>query len=149
MAQKKARLLLLISGLFLLLDRLLKWQALHQWSENKLFGPHFGWQPFLNDGIAFSIHIPVFITIFFSIVIIMLISYTLYKEQIRNEDNIFLIFSLSILLGGALSNFFDRIWYAHVVDYFLLGTAVINISDIMIVAGLGIYILFNFKDKKV
>ena len=35
----------------------------------------------------------------------------------------------------------DRIIYHQVIDYFLIGTAIINISDLLIVGGLVIYLL--------
>ena len=74
-----------------------------------------------------------------------LIGYLFYTE-LKKKDLFApkLLLAWSILLAGATSNLLDRIIYSQVVDYFLIGTAIINISDILIVGGLAIY-LFNFK----
>lgn len=143
---KKARSIIFISGLFLLVDRLLKWQALGEWSQTRLLNRYFGWQPFFNKGIAFSLAIPYQITLVFSLPIIVLVLYLLIHEWKKENANIILLSAWSLILGGAISNFFDRIFYKQVIDYFTLGTAVINISDIMIVVGL-IFYLLSFKNK--
>lgn len=144
---KKARLIIFISGLFLLADRLLKWQALNNWSQPHLLNRYFGWQPFFNKGIAFSLSIPYQITLFFSLPIIILVLYLLIHEWKKESTNPTSLLAWSLILGGAVSNFFDRMFYKQVIDYFTLGTAVINISDIMIVVGL-IFYLLNFKKIK-
>ncbi len=146
MNPQKARVVILISGLFLLIDRILKWQALYSWSEPRLIGSYFGWQPFYNDGIAFSLSIPYQITLIFSIPIIIFVFYFLYTELKKEDRSSDLILAWSLLLGGAISNFIDRIVYRHVIDYFALATAIINIGDIMIVLGLILYLL-NFKNR--
>ena len=144
MSSQKARFILCISGLFLLCDRILKWQALHHWTEPKLVFPYLGWQPFFNQGIAFSLRIPNIITIIFSLPIIILVIYLLRSEYKKENKNLKLILAWSTILAGALSNFFDRVIYKQVIDYLTIATAVINISDIMIVVGLVLYLL-NFK----
>jgi signal peptidase II len=143
---KKARLIIFISGLFLLADRFLKWQALNDWAQTHLLNRYFGWQPFFNKGIAFSLAIPYQITLVFSFPIIILVLYLLMHEWKKEEANLKLTLAWSLILSGAISNFFDRLIYKQVIDYFTLGTAVINISDIMIVVGLILYLL-NFKSK--
>jgi signal peptidase II len=141
---KKARVIIFISGLFLLADRWLKYQALHAWSHPRLLNHYFGWQPFFNKGIAFSLSIPSQITVIFSLPIIILVLYLLLHEWKKESTNLKLIMAWSLIIGGAISNFIDRLIYKQVIDYFTIGTAVINISDIMIVVGLILYLL-TFK----
>ncbi len=143
---KKARLAIGVSGLFLFIDRLLKWLAVSSWAIPRLLNPYLGWQPFFNNGIAFSLPIPRLITLLFTLPIICLICFGLYREFKKANANALLIFSLTLIFTGALSNFIDRMFCGHVIDYLLLGTAVINISDIIIVGGLILYLL-NFKNK--
>ena len=71
-----------------------------------------------------------------------LIGYLLYKELIKKSlfaPN--LLLAWSFLLAGATSNLFDRIIYSQVIDYFIIGTAVVNIGDGLIVGGLIVYLL--------
>ena len=49
-----------------------------------------------------------------------------------------------LVFTGALSNLIDRMVYGYTVDYFLILTGVINLADVMIVAGFVIY----FVDRK-
>ena len=140
MVSKKARLLILVSsGLFLLLDQFLKWQALYHWTKPRLFSPYFGWQLYLNNGTAFNLRLANNFIILLTLPMIFLIGYLVIREFSRNKPAPFLAWTLTF--AGAISNLIDRVAYQRVVDYFLIGTAIINIGDIMIVVGLGIYLL--------
>ena len=118
------------SGFLFLLDQFLKWQAAHNWINSKTF---------LNQGAAFGLPFPNSLIIGLTAPIILTLLYLLIKE--KNNLN-FLTWSL--ILTGAVSNFFDRIYYHHVIDYFAFVTGIINISDVLIVIGLIIYLL-NLK----
>mgnify|MGYP001602990042 CR=1 FL=1 len=135
----KARLLLifLINGFFLFLDRLFKYLSLRELADNQLLNQFLGWQPSLNAGLAFSLPMPVAITVILTIPIIIIIFYLLHK----NINHFPLNFSLTLVIAGALSNLYDRIIYRHTIDYLLIFTAVINIADVMITAGFVIYLL--------
>ena len=124
-------LLILICGFFLLLDQFLKYQALNNWSNKVLLNKFLGWQPFLNNGIAFGIPLPNIFTIAITIPILIVILILLIKE--KNIKN-FLAFAL--IFYGAYSNLRDRIFFDSVVDYFLIFTSLINLADVMIVVGL-------------
>jgi len=137
--------ILLTSGLFLLTDQILKWQATHSWTVPNLISPYFGWQLFLNKGVAFGLPLSNSLTIIITLPMIGLIGYLFLKELSKKDlftPNLLLAWSL--VFAGAVSNLLDRIIYHQVIDYFLIGTALINISDMLIVGGLAIY-LFNFK----
>jgi signal peptidase II len=148
MRLKKACLIFVISGLFLLLDQFLKWQATHQWQDSYLLFSHIGWELFLNTGAAFSLPVSNTIIIFFTSIIMTLVTYLLIRELKKQLPNLLFLTAWSFILGGAISNLADRIIFGYVIDYFLLGTAIINLADIMIVAGLGVYIAALHQTKK-
>ncbi len=143
MSPKKVRWIILITnGLFLLTDQILKWQAVHHWTQTNLIFPYFGWQVFLNKGVAFSLPLSNTLTILITLPMIGLIGYLLFHELTKKEfpsPNILLAWSM--IFVGAISNLLDRVVYSQVVDYFIIGTAVINISDMLIVGGLVLYLL--------
>lgn len=137
---RKARYLLL-GGLFLLLDQLIKYYSLHWWSEKKLLSPYLGWYPFQNPGIAFSLPLPNILILLFSFPVLALIIFLTYKSKNARS-----FFSLVLILAGALSNLADRIVYRFTVDYLLILTGVINLADLMIITGFILY--FTTLHKK-
>jgi len=146
MTSKKACLItIFINGLFLLADQSLKWLALRNWQNSRLFFPHFGWEPYLNPGIAFSIRLPNYFIILATLPMVLLIAYLFHKDLKNNKLRT--VFGWALALTGAVSNLIDRIVYHQVVDYFLIGWSIINIADIMIVAGLGLYLL-SLRNQK-
>jgi lipoprotein signal peptidase len=107
-----------------------------------LLFPHFGWQLFLNKGVAFGLPLSNSVTVLLTLPMIGLIGYLLYRELCKKElftPNLLLAWSL--IFAGAFSNLLDRVLYLQVIDYFLIVTAVINIGDALIVGGLVIYLL--------
>ena len=140
----KIRLLIIVSsGFFLLLDQFLKWQTTHNWNQAKLINKYFGWQPFLNSGAAFSLPMPNWLVLILSFPIIALVTFLLIRERRKTYN--FLVWTL--ILTGAISNFFDRLFYQYVIDYFAFITGIINLGDILIVSGLILYLL-RWKNKK-
>lgn len=105
-----------------------------------------------NRGAAFSIlqGKTLLLTILSSIVALVLV-YVLIKNK-----NKFLRATLSLILGGALGNLYDRISKGSVVDFleFHFGSYVFptfNIADSFVVVGtilLAVYILFIYKEEK-
>lgn len=147
MSSRKVRWIIIIAnGLFLLADQFLKWQAAHGWTQPHLFSPYFGWQLFLNRGAAFGLPLSNNLIILLTLPMIGLIGYLLFKELKKEPLSPSLLLAWSMIFAGAISNLLDRVIYSQVVDYFVVGTAIINIGDIMIVVGLGIYII-NVKFK--
>jgi len=152
MSGKKALIVLCLSnGLFLFLDRFLKWQATHDWSAPRLVGKYFGWQPFFNPGIGFGLPVPNVVTIFLTGVILFLIAFLFFK-QVTSEGvryKVLGISSLSLVFIGALSNLVDRIFFGYTVDYIFTVTGYINIADILILAGFIIYIIKTSKHENI
>lgn len=139
---KAHQLIIFIGGFFLFCtDQFLKFLSQNVFTHNYLLFKVIGWNPFLNTGIAFSLPVSTNIAIALSIPILFLILYFLYLDYKKEKTRAF--FGLTLLFFGALSNLLDRIIYDATRDYWLLGTGVINLADIMIV--LGIYLLFSRK----
>lgn len=70
--------------------------------------------------------------------------------QALNDDDLAMDIANTLILGGALSNVYDRIKRGYVVDYLKIGKkrAIYNISDFMIITGVFIYFLNTlFKNK--
>lgn len=139
MQQKDHQLILFFGGLFLFcLDRCLKFLSLYIYTDKHLILKIFGWNPFRNTGIAFSFPVPVYVTIILSVPILAAIIYFLFSDFIQNKNKIFL--GLTFLFFGSLSNLIDRLIYGATIDYWLFGTGIINLADLLI--AFGIYSLF-------
>ena len=87
--------------------------------------------------------------IIFSIVVILIITYILVKE--RNSQYI----AFSFVIGGAIGNLYDRIFYGYVIDfiefhYNSFYWPIFNIADIAISIGiiLLLYSMFAKESKK-
>ena len=79
----------------------------------------------------------------------LLILFLLRKYQ---HEKLFCL-SLSLILGGALGNLYDRILLGHVVDFldFYMGNyhwPAFNIADTAIVIGAALMILESFQSKE-
>lgn len=101
-----------------------------------------------NRGAAFGIfqNKVIFLSLFTVILIIGLIVY-LYKNRRKSR---LLSVSLSLIIAGALGNFYDRIIYKYVVDFICFHYKTdyyfptFNVADVFVVCGtilLAIYIL--------
>ena len=85
-----------------------------------------------------------FLTIFTSILFLLIIGYYIYN---KNENTMFLI-SLSLVIGGAFGNLYDRILFGYVrdfIDFQFVDFAIFNIADSALTVGiicLGVYLIF-------
>lgn len=105
-----------------------------------------------NTGGAFSLFSGrVFYLIIISVFILFMIIYYIYKNKIN--DNLTLI-GFALLLGGAMGNLFDRIYYGYVVDYldfnfFGINFPIFNMADVCIVVScLLLFFLGVFYDNR-
>jgi lipoprotein signal peptidase len=53
-----------------------------------------------------------------------------------------------MIFVGALSNAFDRVTYGYTIDYLRVVNAIINIADILVVAGMIILVSKQVSAKK-
>lgn len=128
-------------GFFLfIIDRLLKFLSENIFTDQKIFFKIFGWNPYRNPGIAFNLPLPNWLSIVLSIPIVLIIIFLLIKFY-KNQNNLPLFVGLSAIFWGALSNLIDRIFFQNTLDYWLLGTALINLSDLLIISGFVIILI--------
>ena len=126
--------------------------------DNKLFGSEIFSSNFLsinliwNEGIAFglfSFNEKIFyniLTIIILIIILIIFIMTIKSEGLKK-------YSLLIILGGALGNVFDRLYYKAVPDFidFHYGDFhwfIFNIADIFITIGVIFMVLIEITENK-
>ena len=144
----------LIGILFLLIDIISKQLVLYFMVENQTIQiiPHFFSLTYVkNTGVAFCMlegNI-LFILLMSVIVVGILVYFAKSKGNGRLEKICY-----SMILGGALGNFLDRIFYGYVIDFFdftLFGfkMAIFNVADVLIVCGVFLLIVLEIlKERK-
>lgn len=96
-----------------------------------------------NTGIGFDLPLPTPLIITVSILLIAVLLWILAFWYRRHERSVML--SGSMILGGAVGNFFDRVAYGYVRDWLLIGNrSVINFSDLAIIFGT-LWIFFSLE----
>lgn len=103
-----------------------------------------------NTGAAFSIFAGkqiflILITLIF-VVILAYFFYVMPKTKRYFDINL----ALSLILSGAIGNLIDRIRLNYVIDFFdvrLIGFAIFNIADILVVSGCILVIISVFRNK--
>ena len=137
-----------------LFDRISKIYVIYL--DNKLFGSEIFSSNFLNiyliwnEGIAFglfSFNEKIFyniLTIIILIIILIIFIMTIKSDGLKK-------YSLLMILGGALGNVFDRLYYKAVPDFidFHIGNFhwfIFNVADIFITIGVFSMILLEFTD---
>ncbi len=101
-----------------------------------------------NTGGAFSIFTgSTFLLIVISFLILLGIFTYIYKNNIKNRVS---LIGFGLLIGGAMGNLFDRIYYGYVIDYldfklFGYGYPIFNLADSFVVIG-AIILLFFTKE---
>lgn len=159
---------ILTSGLFLLLDQILKYFArLNPDYTYYLWRPWLGWEYFGNTGVAFSLPIPNWLIIIFTPFILLGLIFWFMSLRgsahwrsrsnpkevgdcfatLRSARNDRLTLAIFLILAGALSNYFDRILFGVTIDYLRILTSIINLADVMIVGGV-ILLLMKNENKK-
>jgi lipoprotein signal peptidase len=125
-----------LSLIFFILDRLFKILSTK------------GVLPFYpNHKLSMSLNLPInfqnYFYIFLVIIILILIYLTIYYYL---NKNIFKFNSFFLVGLGAISNFYDRIKFGFVVDYFNFYFFYNNLADILIILGL-ILLLLKTRNK--
>lgn len=135
--------LIAIGGFLFLADRLGKFFSTDIFVQPILPARFFGWYPSANHGIAFSIPIPLLLTILLSLCFIAVLFWLMWREDSWPKK-----LCLYFILVGASSNLFDRLYFGHTLDYILFFTAIINLADVLIVGGVAGYLYFHLQHKK-
>ena len=127
---------------FFIADRLLKYYAVHSRTDFFILPGVVKFALTPNKGIALGIPFPMSLTILMSVFLALILIVFFY--QTHRTKKVFYRFSyvnaaLALLIGGGISNGFDRVWYGYVVDYVRIisgvGTLHFNSADVMVVFG--------------
>ena len=70
-----------------------------------------------NKGMAFGINLPVGIS-FFSGISLIITCFLVWILWCERKNNLLMRISLALILGGAIGNLIDRILFGEVVDFF-------------------------------
>ena len=145
-----------LSGLVIVLDQVSKWIISSSFSlyETLAVMPYFNLTLAHNTGAAFS-----FLAqaggwqrwFFVGLTTIISIVLFIWLKKLSSTAKLEAI-SISLILGGAIGNVIDRIYFGYVVDFldFYYGTAhfaAFNIADSAICIGAGLLILDSFISK--
>lgn len=148
MSKRTPVILIFMSVVLLVLDRILKLQALSSLGGTISDHP-IGWEPFLNDGIAFGIVLPrafvVLVTMFILSAVLYLVYYHVKLSPKNARASVF--YGLALVMVGAISNLADRVYYGSAVDYIRIFLSVINLADVYIIVGFIVY-FWSLKEIK-
>ncbi|MBI4592190.1 signal peptidase II [Candidatus Uhrbacteria bacterium] len=98
-----------------------------------------------NWGLAFDIPFRLEFIILFSTLIGIGLLHIAYKNRYSHPD---ITLATGIIILGALGNLYDRVMYGFTVDYIILfARSAINLSDVVIVAGVILLLLSSRRTK--
>ncbi|GEK90674.1 signal peptidase II [Alkalibacterium kapii] len=103
---------------------------------------------FRNTGAAWSILEGQMV--FFYIVTVIVIGVIIYYMQTQGKNDKAFAFALSLILGGAIGNFIDRLFLNYVVDMIRLefiDFPIFNVADMSLSVGVIFMILYLFYDE--
>lgn len=144
---------LMLGSIIVIADRITKSWALTLVQE-KVINPFLSFGLTFNRGINWGfLNSPdnsflfIVINIAIAIVVIGMAAFTVYcwRHHYPILGNI-------LILAGAVSNYFDRIYYGGVIDFIILSAGnwswpAFNIADAVILAGVGIVLITSFKER--
>lgn len=142
--------LIIIAGI--VLDRITKIYAVKHFISNPHSGSLINLTYLENRGAAFGILQDK--RILFVILTIAIVLYLMYYFITNLKSNpLVLNIAFSLIISGALGNFYDRLFQGYVVDFIefaFVDFPVFNIADILVTVGCGlliIYILFHGEKR--
>jgi signal peptidase II len=119
-----------------LLDRLTKWWAVQHVGFGKsapLLGPILSITPVRNENAAWSVPVPAVALIVLGAVVALVL--LLYGARAASRS-ISLVVALSLALGGAAANLYDRLRWSYVIDFIDVHFwPTFNVADIAITVG--------------
>jgi len=104
-----------------------------------------------NKGMAFGINLPVGIS-FFSGISLIIICFLVWILWCERKNNLLMRISLASILGGAIGNLIDRILFGEVIDFFdfMVGDFhwyIFNIADSAVTVGIILMLFYSFLFK--
>ncbi|GEK89081.1 signal peptidase II [Alkalibacterium putridalgicola] len=88
--------------------------------------------------------------IFFYIVTLIVIGVIVYYMQTYGRQDKVFAFSLSLILGGAVGNFIDRLFLQYVVDMIrveFIDFPIFNVADMSLTIGVTLMVIYLFFDE--
>ncbi len=103
-----------------------------------------------NTGAAFGLFSNLSNNVFVAISFVAIILITLYMRKVSNRLE---LFSLSLILGGAVGNLVDRLRIAKVIDFidFFVGEyhwPAFNVADSALTVGIILFLIANIRQWK-
>ena len=104
-----------------------------------------------NKGLAFGINLPIGIS-FFSGISLIITCFLVWILWCERKNNLLMRISLALILGGAIGNLIDRILFGEVVDFFdfMIGDFhwyIFNIADSAVTVGIISMLFYSFLFK--
>jgi signal peptidase II len=161
--QKKTFLFLAIAGVVILLDQLTKSWIIATLRLHEGFAVVDGFFNIIhvrNPGAAFGFLAgasPAFRSVFFVVVtlaaILLILRYLRHYLQQTGIEKLSVVFSLALILAGAVGNLIDRLRFGEVVDFLdvYIGTThwpAFNVADASISTGAAILVIALFVRKE-
>tara|TARA_X000000368_G_scaffold193063_1_gene152270 strand:- start:513 stop:1001 length:489 start_codon:yes stop_codon:yes gene_type:complete len=106
---------------------------------------------FLGMGSNLSEIPRILLLIILPVVVLISISIYTYLDKTLDRNS---IIGFSLIIGGGVSNIFDRIVYGSVTDFMYINlggifkTGIFNIADLSVTAGMILILISSFKIKK-
>jgi len=134
-----------------LIDQLSKFLALHYLSSQGSVPliPHVFYLTLVqNRGVAFGLFSD-FAPVLFTVITLSLIFLFFIANRVHHEANLQDRWALSLILGGAIGNWIDRLRFSAVIDFLDFRVwPVFNIADSVITIGVCLYILGLLRSQK-
>ncbi len=100
-----------------------------------------------NYNLAFGLPLPNVLIIILVIIILLFLCYC-WRLNLITEKN-WNVLAVSLIIIGALSNLFDRLFFGYVIDYLnIFIWPVFNLADAFIVIGVSIYFIETIRCTK-
>ena len=143
----------IISFIILIIDIISKKLVVSFMIENesiKVIDNFFSLTYVKNTGVAFSM---IEGYVWLIIIVTIVILFMLFKFIKDDTNNKFDLISYGFIIGGAVGNLIDRLFYGYVVDFFDFSifsyqAPIFNVADIFIVVGVFLLIIFGRNGDK-
>lgn len=144
----------LIAVLVIIIDQFSKWLVIKNmelYEQIPIIENFFYFTSHRNSGAAWGI-LQGQMVFFYIITTIVVIGIIYYMETFAKGDRLFSL-SLSLILGGAIGNFIDRLFRKEVVDFldfiiFSYDYPIFNIADSALVIGVILVFITLFLEEK-
>lgn len=151
---KRMYLYYFIAIIVIAIDQFTKWLVVHKmelYEQIPIIENFFYFTSHRNSGAAWGI-LEGQMIFFYIITVVVLIGVIYYMEKYARDSKLLAI-SLSLILGGAIGNFIDRLLHQEVVDFldvmiFTYDFPIFNIADSSLVIGVILVFIATLMEEK-